>query len=421
MCRSPAVPLPPGFGTLMAAQFCSALADNALLIVSIALLHQQGLPVWWAPLLKLSFTVAYVVLAPFVGPIADAWPKARVMAWMNGLKMAGTLLLLFGANPLLAFGVIGIGASVYAPAKYGLVTELVGPEGLVKANGWIEVSVVCAALLGTLLGGFLLSDLFQAAMPPDWAGTDAGIATLLAVYALAAALNIGVPDSGVRYPRGGLSPAVLIADFMAANRLLWRDRLGGLSLAVTTLFWGVGAMMQFAVLRWADVALGLGLSQASYLQAVVAVGVISGAAVAGRQVALGQALRVLPAGIALGLLLPAIAMTTEMLAAVPLLVLIGAVGGLLVVPMNALLQHRGHVLLTAGRSIAVQNFNENLSVLLTLAAYAGLLALELSIVSVMWLAGLAIAGFVAGVMWRARRGGRRAASPAADAAGHQRR
>lgn len=389
--------MPAGFYLLIATQFLSSLADNALLIIAIALLHAQNMPLWWVPLLKFAFTLAYVLLAPFAGPLADAMPKARLMAWMNALKVLGALLLLAGVSPPLALAVTGMGAALYAPAKYGLVTELVGPARLVAANGWIEVSVVCAVLLGTLFGGFLVSDVFMQWLP------DGALYGVLGVYVLASVLNVGVPDSGARYPQFHRSPAALLQDFRQANRTLWRDALGGLSLAFTTLFWGVGAMLQFAVLLWADVALGLGLSQASYLQAVVAVGVMAGAGFAGRYVALAHAQRVLPAGLLLGLLLPVVASTTQMGPAIVLLVLVGAVGGMLVVPMNALLQHRGHVLLTAGRSIAVQNFNENLSVLLTLGIYAALLALGWSIITVMWLAGMVVALFSASVLWRAHR------------------
>lgn len=397
--------MPAGFHRLIAAQFFSALADSALLILTIALLHAQGQPLWWAPLLKFCFTLAYVLLAPFAGPLADAWPKARLMSWMNGLKAIGLLALLAGLHPLAAFAVVGTGAALYAPAKYGLVTEMVGADRLVAANGWIEVAAVLAVLLGTLVGGLLVSDSVAAlfvGLPVD-DPLDAAMVVVLGLYGVAALLNTGIPDSGARYPQGSVRLPVLVRDFALANRCLWADPLGGLSLAVTTLFWGVGAMMQFAVLRWAEAALGFSLSEASYLQAVVAVGVVAGAALVGRWVGLQQAVRVLPAGVALGLLLPALASTGSLWLAVPMLVLIGVVGGVLVVPMNALLQHRGYVLLTAGRSIAVQNFNENLSILALLGSYAALLALDLSIVTVMWLAGLTIATLVGLLMWRERR------------------
>lgn len=407
--------MPPGFHRLIAAQFASALADNALLIVAIAVLQQQHLPGWWAPLLKFAFTIAYVVLAPFVGPVADAVPKARLMAWMNGVKVLGVVALLLGLHPALAFAIVGLGAAAYAPAKYGLITEFVRPHQLVAANGWIEVSVVCAALFGTGLGGLLVSapvqamgeSVAQALALQRWWGTAAGslamsLSCLLLVYAAAAWLNLGIPDSGARYPRSGRHPVLLSRDFRQANNTLWRDAEGGLSLAVTTLFWGVGATLQFAVLRWAVDVLGLGLDRAAYLQAGVAVGVVAGAALAGRCVPITRATRVLPLGIVLGLLIPLAAACTQLAWAVAMLMVVGAVGGLLVVPMNALLQHRGYQLLSAGRSVAVQGFNENLSVLGMLAGYAALLAWDVPIVQLMTGLGAAIAAAMSLLLWRER-------------------
>jgi MFS family permease len=380
--------MPRGFHLLIAAQFASGLADNALLIVAIALLQRQGHPAWWAPMLKFNFTLAYVVLAPFIGPLADSMRKARLMSAMNALKVAGVLLLAAGGHPLLAFALVGVGAATYAPAKYGLVTELVGPGRLVAANGWIEVSMVCAALLGTVFGGLLVGWIPEQALP-----------VLLIVYGTSALLTLGVPDSGARYAKADLAP---VRCFVQANRQLWRDREGGLSLAVTTLFWGASATLQIAVLRWAEQVLGLMLDKAAFLQAAVALGVIGGAALAGRWFSLHTATRVLPAGVLLGLLVPVAALSTTLAQALPMLMLVGAVGGLLVVPMNALLQHRGHCLLTAGRSIAVQGFNENLSILLMLGSYAALLALEPSMVVLMTALGLFVATIMLLLIWRER-------------------
>ncbi|MDC6166492.1 lysophospholipid transporter LplT [Paucibacter sp. XJ19-41] len=400
--------MPPGFHLLIAAQFASALADNALLIVTIALLHEQGLPAWWAPLLKFSFTISYVLLAPWVGPLADALPKARLMAWMNGVKMLGLVALLAGLHPVAAYAVVGLGAACYAPAKYGLVTELVAPRQLVAANSWLEVSIVGAALLGTVLGGALVSEGLRAllaslvALPGLASSLSASLALLLLLYGLAAVAQLGVPDSGARYARSAsLRPVALLRDFVRANRALWRDAEGGVSLAVTTLFWGVGATLQFAVLRWAQQVLQLGLDRSAYLQAVVAVGVVVGAAAAGRWVPLTRALRVLPLGVLLGLLMAGLAWVDAFALALPLLALVGAVGGLLVVPMNALLQHRGYQLLTAGRSIAVQGFNENLSILGMLALYAGALALDAPLLPLMTVFGSLIALVMLALMrWR---------------------
>ena len=403
--------MPTGFYLVIAAQFASALADNALLIVTIALLAEQGWPVWWAPMLKFVFTISYVVLAPFVGPLADAVPKARLMAWMNGVKLLGVAALLLGLNPLLAFTVAGFGAATYAPAKYGLITEIVGSSRLVRANGWVEVSVVCAALLGAVLGGVLvnvglLDTLHGLIREIGWrvpGRLTPSLLLLLLVYGLAGLLNVGIPDSGARYPATVLDPRMLIHDFWQANRTLWRDREGGLSLAVTTIFWGLGATLQFVVLKWAADVLRLPLDQSAYLQAAVAMGVVVGASIAGRWVALHQARRVLPAGVLLGLMMPLVAHVPVVWAALLLLVLVGIVGGILVVPLNALLQHRGFTLLSAGRSVAVQGFNENLSVLCMLAVYAALLSMSVPIVPLMTVFGLFIALAIGLLMRRGRR------------------
>jgi MFS transporter, LPLT family, lysophospholipid transporter len=395
--------MPPGFHLLIAAQFVSALADNALLIVAIARLQDAGLPAWWAPLLKFSFTIAYVVLAPGVGPLADAVPKARLMMAMNALKVLGVAALLAGLNPLLAFAVVGVGAAAYAPAKYGLLTELVPPRQLVVANGWIEVSTVCAILLGVVLGGALVSQPAAAAAAvwlPGLGPLDAAATLLLGVYALAALLNLGIPASGVRMRRAHRSSRSLVRSFVRAQRRLWADAQGCLSMSVTTLFWGAAAVLQFAVLKWAVDHLGLSLGQAAGLQAVVAVGIVAGAALASRLVALADAARVLPLGVLMGLLVPLAGLVTHWLAAVPLLLVVGALGGALVVPLNALLQHRGHTLLSAGRSIAVQNFNENLSVLVMLGVYAALLWLQVDVRWLMAGLGLLVAVCVAALQWR---------------------
>ncbi|MBS0343472.1 MAG: lysophospholipid transporter LplT [Proteobacteria bacterium] len=407
--------MPRGFYLLIAGQAISSLADNALLIVAIALLSERGLPLWWAPLLKFAFTISYVVLAPVIGPLADAMPKARLMTAMNIVKLCGVAMLLAGANPLLAFAVVGFGAAAYAPAKYGLVTEMVGPRQLVAANGWIEVSVVCAALLGTVLGGLLVADGLRGSQASlalgQWLVSTLHVSAstlqlsmlaLLAAYLVSAAMNACVPDSGARYPATRIHAMALVRDFHRADRTLWRDRDGGLSLAITTIFWGVGATLQFAVLKWATEVLGLSLERAAYLQAAVAVGVILGAGLAGQRVRLARAKRVLPAGIVLGLCMPVVASVETLWLAVPLLALVGAVGGILVVPLNALLQYRGYTLLSAGRSIAVQGFNENLSVLAMLATYAALVAIDVPIVPLMWGLGLLVASAIALLMRRER-------------------
>ena len=396
-----------GFYTIMAAQFFSSLADNALLIAAIGLLIEMHAPDWMKPLLKLFFTVSYVLLAPFVGALADALPKGRVMFATNLVKIIGCLLMFFAIHPLLAYAVVGFGAAAYSPAKYGILTELLPPEKLVAANGWIEGTTVASIILGTVLGGALISPSIAGALLSfDLPMIDTGIDTpaesaivVIAVfYAIASAFNLGIPDTGARYPRQAGNPFTLVRDFFGCCRVLWRDKLGQISLAVTTLFWGAGATLQFIVLDWARHALGLPLNRAAILQGVVALGIAIGAMMAARLVRLRDSLRVLPVGVAMGLMVPVMTLVSSELLAFPLLVLVGAMAGFFVVPMNALLQHRGHVLMSAGHSIAVQNFNENLNILLMLGLYSLLLRLELGVNVVIVLFGAFVALTMLAVM-----------------------
>lgn len=391
--------MPKGFFYLISAQFASGLADNALLILGIAFLSEQGYPGWWAPLLKFSFTLSYVFLAPLMGPLADAFSKAKLMACMNALKVVGVAFIFTSFHPMLAFAIAGMAASAYAPAKYGLVTETVPADQLVKANGWLEVTVVMAVILGTACGGLLVAsksfvwmstlnlsfiELLGLSLETQYAGP---LLSLIVIYSIAGLLNFGIPSVNIRYVQQSMKPIALFKNFIQSNRILWQDPVGKLSLAVTTLFWGIGAVVQFAVLLWAKEALNMPLEQASLLQAVVAFGVIFGAGVAGHYVALQNAYKVLPLGLWLGLSLPALAFSTSLWIAIPLMLITGFAGGMLMVPMNAVLQNRGYILLTAGRSIAVQGFNENASVMVMLGVYSGLLALELPLQWVMVIMG----------------------------------
>jgi MFS family permease len=391
--------MPKGFFYLISAQFASGLADNALLILGIAFLSEQGYPGWWAPLLKFSFTLSYVFLAPLMGPLADAFSKAKLMACMNALKVVGVAFIFTSFHPVLAFAIAGMAASAYAPAKYGLVTETVPAAQLVKANGWLEVTVVMAVILGTACGGLLVAsksfawmstlnlsfiELLGLSLETQYAGP---LLSLIVIYIIAGLLNLGIPSVNIRYVQQSMKPVALFKNFIQSNRILWQDPVGKLSLAVTTLFWGIGAVVQFAVLLWAKEALDMPLEQASLLQAVVAFGVIFGAGMAGHYVALHNAYKVLPLGLWLGLSLPALAFSTSLWIAIPLMLITGFAGGMLMVPMNAMLQNRGYTLLTAGRSIAVQGFNENASVMVMLGVYSGLLALELPLQWVMVIMG----------------------------------
>jgi MFS family permease len=419
------------FYTIMAAQFFSSLADNALLIAAIALLIQLNAPDWMTPLLKLFFVLSYVLLAAFVGAFADSRPKGNVMFITNTIKFVGCAVMLFGSHPLLSYAIVGLGAAAYSPAKYGILTELLPPEKLVAANGWIEGLTVGSIILGTVLGGALISaGISSRLLSLDFPSIDTGIDSpaeaailiIMVIYIIAALINLKIPDTGARYVAQKTNPIELIRDFAHCFRTLWNDRLGQISLAVTTLFWGAGATLQFIVLKWAEVALNMSLSQGAILQAISAVGVAGGAIWAASRIPLKQSLKVLPYGVVMGLVVCVMAiyhidmippmvllqfgkmqLTLNLIPPYALLILVGWLAGYFVVPMNALLQHRGHVLLSAGHSIAVQNFNENLSVLSMLLLYALLIWLDVPVPYVITGFGLSVSIIMVLIMRRHRR------------------
>ena len=398
-----------GFYIIMAAQFFSSLADNALLVAAIALLIQSEAPTWLTPYLKFFFVVSYVVLAPYVGAFADRLPKGQVMFISNGIKIVGCVMMLLGVDPLLSYAVVGLGAAAYSPAKYGILTEYLPHHRLVVANGWIEGLTVASIILGTMLGGLLIhaqvsGTLLTFDVPFIDTGIDtaaeAAIALIVAVYAVAAVFNLHVPLTGVALKPLPADPLATLKDFSRCVELLWNDRLGQISLAVTTLFWGAGATLQFIVIEWARAALGFDLSRAAILQGVTAFGIAIGAVVASMWVALDRSVRVIPLGIAMGLIVIVMIWVSQLWLSVVLLILIGGLAGFFVVPMNALLQHRGHHLVGSGRSIAVQNFNENGSILVMIALYSLLLSQGMSIFSVIVVFGLFIAGTMTAVqLW----------------------
>jgi len=393
-----------GFFTIMAAQFFSSLADNALLVAAIELLKASNAPLWHVSALAPMFALFYVVLAPFVGAFADAYPKGQVMFVSNFIKVIGCVFMLFGGHPLLAYAVVGLGAAAYSPAKYGILTELLPASQLVKANGWIEGLTVASIIMGILLGGQLINasiagHLLAFDLPFLQTSVDspaeAAIATMILIYGIAAWFNTRIPNTGapiIPVPKNKLS---LVPDFWHCNTRLWKDKLGQISLSTTTLFWGVLGNLRVIVFAWAAVALGYSTTQASSLVGVIVIGTAIGAVIASMRMTLDQATKLIPLGIAMGVLMFGLNFISSIWVAIPFLILLGGLAGYLVVPMNALLQHRGHNLMGAGRSIAVQNFNEQACIL----GLGGLYVLGTSL-GVTAFGIIAFFGFlIAGVMW----------------------
>jgi MFS transporter, LPLT family, lysophospholipid transporter len=337
--------------------------------------------------------------------------KGRVMFITNLMKIAGCLTLFFFAwvaapgdssyvRILVAYSIVGLGAAAYSPAKYGILTEYLPHQKLVVANGWIEGLTVLSIILGTVLGGALISSrvsgyLLAFDFPGIETGVDsaaeAAILVIVVFYGIAAVFNLFIPNTGVDHRTPSKNPLFLIHEFAHCVKLLWSDKLGQISLATTTLFWGAGATLQFIVIKWAAVTLGYTLSQAAMLQGICAVGIGAGSMIAAKLVPLHRAVNVVPIGIAMGVVVIMMVFARSIALAIPLMIVIGALAGFFVVPMNALLQHRGHILMGAGHSIAVQHFNENLSILAMLGVYSLLIWLDFSIYTVIVMFGLFVA------------------------------
>ena len=401
-----------GFYTIMSAQFVSSLADNALLVVAIELLKSSQAPAWHIPALGPMFALFYVILAPFLGAFADAVPKGRVMFVSNAIKVVGCLMMLFGAHPLLSYAIVGLGAAAYSPAKYGILTELLPTSQLVKANGWVEGLTVLSIIFGVLVGGQLVGRVISAhLLAIDFPLMDTGIDTapeaaisvIVLFYIIAAVFNLRIPRTEAPLQPLSFSVTTLVREFSSCNARLWNDKLGQISLATTTLFWGVLGNVRIIVFAWAAAALGYSTTQASTLVGVVAIGTAAGAVVASLRMRLDQATSVIPLGIAMGVLMIGLNFITNVYWAAPFFIVLGAIGGYLVVPMNALLQHRGHNLMGAGRSIAVQNFNEQACILGLGAFYAGLTKWGLSAFVAITIFGTVIAGTMSLIhRWHAR-------------------
>lgn len=380
-----------GMIAVLLAQFLSAAADNALLFGAIALLKAHTYPDWSIPVLQEFFVGAYIVLAPFAGPFADSLPKGRVMLIANALKLLGALGMSVGVNPFVAYGMVGIGAAAYSPAKYGILSELTSPEKLVKANGLMESSTIAAILLGAIAGG---------------TGADRSITgTLTAIticYGLAAAVNLLIPRLPPEHPLGALSLRTLLRDFVAALGKLFRNGDARFSIAGTSLFWGAGSTLRFLLVAWVPIALGIaGNSMPAYMNAMVAVGIVVGAAAASQFVTLDTVNRVLPGGVLIGVCILALSLVSNVNLAFVVLAAAGACGGYFVVPLNALLQERGHETVGAGHAIAIQNLAENAAMLVMIGVYVSCTKAGVPVTSLAQGFGLLLA-LAVGALWIVR-------------------
>ncbi|ECR6512373.1 lysophospholipid transporter LplT [Salmonella enterica subsp. enterica serovar Enteritidis] len=349
-----------GMLSVIVAQFLSAFGDNALLFATLALLKAQFYPDWSQPVLQMVFVGAYILFAPFVGQMADSFAKGRVMMVANGLKLAGAAGICLGVNPFVGYTLVGIGAAAYSPAKYGILGELTTGDKLVKANGLMEASTIAAILLGSVAGGVLA----------DWHVIAALVACALA-YAGAVAANLFIPKLVAARLGQSWRLSAMTRSFFSACVVLWRNGETRFSLVGTGLFWGAGVTLRFLLVLWVPVALGItDNATPTYLNAMVAVGIVVGAGAAAKLVTLETVSRCMPAGILIGVVVAIFSLQHALLPAYALLLLIGMLGGFFVVPLNALLQERGKKSVGAGNAIAVQNLGENSAMLLMLGLYS---------------------------------------------------
>lgn len=349
-----------GMMAVIAAQFLSAFGDNALLFATLALLKAEFYPDWSQPILQMVFVGAYIIFAPFVGQVADSFPKGRVMMFANGLKLLGAASICFGFNPFIGYTLVGIGAAAYSPAKYGILGELTTGDKLVKANGLMESSTIAAILLGSVAGGVLA----------DW-HVLAALGVCAVVYGGAVVANLFIPKLPVARPGQSWRVKPMTGSFFTACRVLWRNGETRFSLMGTSMFWGAGVTLRFLLVLWVPVALGItDNATPTYLNAMVAIGIVVGAGAAAKLVTLETVARCMPAGILIGVVVLIFSLQHALLPAYALLILIGILGGFFVVPLNALLQERGKQTVGAGNAIAVQNLGENLAMLLMLGLYS---------------------------------------------------
>src|ERR1700736_2379452 len=375
-----------GMLAVVAAQFLSAMADNALLFGALTLVRLDHYPAWSEPLLQEFFVGAYIILAPFAGPFADAFPKGRVMLISNGLKLLGALGMLAGLNPFLTYGMVGVGAAAYSPAKYGILSELVSADQLVKANGLLESSTIAAILAGAIAGGTLT----------DW-NVWGPLGVVTPCYGAAAAANLLIPRLPPAHVLDTYSFSSMLRDFGSAVRVMVKTPDTRFSMVGTSLFWGTGGTMRFLLVAWVPVALGITNNKMpAFLNAMVAVGIVIGAGLAAKFVTLEKADRALPAGVLIGAAVCILAVTTNMPAAFAVMSLVGACGGFFVVPLNALLQERGRESVGAGHAIAVQNLAENGAMLVMIGLYTLAVRAGTPIVGI---AGVFGAGLAVAIGW----------------------
>lgn len=377
-----------GLIALLVAQFLTAFADNAILFTLVAMVLQaDNIGDWYVPALQGSFLLAFVLLAPWVGPLADRYPKPHVLIAGNLIKLAGVLLLLIGVEPLIAYALVGLGAALYSPAKYGILPEMVNTDTLVRANGWIEATTIAAILLGTVAGAAVADHSLMLAM---W--------LIAGLYGLSLAATLLIPPLDAR----GATLRHALPEFITMNKILWNITRARFALLGGSLFWGSAALLRVALVAWAPLVLVTrSASDIADLTLFLAIGVILGSVSAPRLIPLSHLPRARYVALGMGLLITFFSMTDTVWLARFALLAIGIAGGLFVVPVNATVQDEGHHSTGSGHAVAIQNFFQNLAMLVSVGIYTMLLANDISVISV--IAGLGIFVMAAIILLPARR------------------
>ncbi len=361
-----------GMNAVLVSQFLSAFADNALLFAILAQLKAEFYPEWSHPILQMVFVLTYIILAPFVGQIADRFSKGRVMLVGNLFKFVGALGICVGMNPFICYGLVGIGAASYSPAKYGILGELTDGNQLVKANGVMEASTIAAILVGSVAGGYL-SDM----------SLILALGICASLYALAVVVNLAIPYIAPARKEKDWNFKHMIGNFTFACRSLWADQESRFTLVGTSMFWGAGVTLRFLLVAWVPLVLGLqDNTTPTMLNAAVAIGIVIGAGLAAKFISLETVRRCMPAGIVIGIMVVLLSLQTSLIPSYTILIILGIFGGLFVVPLNALLQEKGKKTVGAGNAIAVQNLGENSAMLIMLGLYSLAMKAGFSVVGV---------------------------------------
>ena len=344
---------------LLLSQFLSALADNAILILAIAVLKAER-QAEVIPFLQAGFIAPFILLAPLAGPLADSMPKAKMLVRANTLKLFGAILMATGLNTIAAYGLIGIGATLYSPAKYGILSQMFSPAQLVKANGLLEGSTIVAILLGVVLGGWLSDHSLVMAFR-----------AIMGAYALASVMAFRIPVLPPERIDPERSPIRALQRFSTDLKIMMSHPDIRFSLLGTSLFWASGTTLRLLLFAWVPISLGItDNSTPANLMGLVSTGIVAGAFAAGWLISLASVNRALPGSLLLGPVLLLLSQTHHLWQAALLMILTGLCGGYFVVPLNALLQEKGHETRGAGHALAIQNFVENIAMMLFVGLYS---------------------------------------------------